>query len=125
VTFGYVNLAASQTALQGYMVIPGASFVGVQDDEQMIYAGSVLAIAFRATTQKSTGSASFGIAVGGSVEESLAWSSGQRRGSTTYGPGEVEFAAGDDVGVRATTDSAFAPTTVDVVVRLYCSFAPS
>ena len=92
----------------------------------MLYDGSIIGLSFRANTAKTAGTASFGAFIATAASGiSVVWDTGKFRDFRTFAPGTFTFKAGDDVGPRLTTDSAFTPITVDVGVRLFVTFVSS
>jgi hypothetical protein len=121
--FGYQNLAASLAASQAYRTIPGVTTTSVQQGVQMLYRGSVVAIALRANAAKTAGSAVFAVYLAAQPSGAqLSWTTGQSLMYTTFTPGTYPFTGGEELDVRVTTDVSFLPTTVDLEVIVYVTF---
>ncbi len=118
--FGFANLAASQTALQATRDIAGTqSQVGVR----MPYAGSIIALGYEGNESKTAGTATFVVYI--AAEATLAtvtWSTNNAGDIITFPASTYPFDPQELVDVRVTTDSSFAPTTVDVDIMVYVAF---
>lgn len=119
--FAFVDLAASQTALQATRNIGGTNAViGLRAP----YPGSVVGLAFESNAVKSGGTATFVTYIAGVAQSaSLGWSVANSGDVATFSPGIYPFNRGDLIDVRVTTTSAFAPSTADVDIMVYISFS--
>lgn len=116
----YTNLAASQTALIGTWEVVGQ--VGVQ----MLFSGSIVGIAYRSNAAKTAGTATFWPYIDATVQTNgLSWTDNLTMDYLTFPEGQVPFAAGEELDVRVTTSSSYAPATSEVGVLLYVTFSPS
>lgn len=118
--FGFLNLAASVSALQGTRDVAG---VQSTISARMPYAGSIIGLGFESNAAKTAGTASFVPYVEGNAQQtSLVWSVANSGDVVTFPPGTYVFDAGDRVDPRVTT-SGFAPTTADVLVTIFVSYS--
>ena len=90
------------------------------------YRGSIAALVLEANAAKSAGTCSFTVAISGVPvsDATLAWSSGDTA-YQAYTGASYGFSAGSELDVRITTDSSFAPITVDIEVTLYIIANPN
>lgn len=122
--FGTLNLGASQTALALYRAWPGSGATLIQAGVLQPYRGHVLAMMLRASASISAGQASFEVyleaVASGAV---LTWTSSNRE-MVSFAPDTYTFEARNELDVRVTTDSSFAPTSADVELIVVVSFLP-
>lgn len=124
IQFGYANLAASQTQLQAYQVIPGSSTNVAQLPDQQMFRGSVLGLKIRSNAPITAGSATFDVLIEDEAQTlGFVWTVGDRD-YLTFAKGQYPFLAGEDIIPIVTTDSSFAPTTNDIIVTLFVSYEP-
>jgi hypothetical protein len=120
VIFGIDNLAASASATQLYVSIPGSAAVASQQGYVFPFRGSIIGLSFRANASVSAGSATFTV-----YKEAVAmpntkidWSSGSDS-YVSFPEGTYGFVAGEELDVRVSTTSAYSPTTTDIMVCLF------
>lgn len=118
--FGIVNVAASLNDSQLYRMIAGSTPQANQIPVVPPARGSVVGLGFRATENKTAGTASFSVFIGNAETTALVqWSTGTNKNQILFAQGTYGFSAGAELSVRMTTNGAFTPTTADVEVILY------
>lgn len=122
-TFGYVDLAASQTNLQAYQMVPGSASIAAQLAEQQWFRGSILGLRYRSTGSITAGTATLDVIVD-TEEQGIDLAIETTRGFATFSKGQYPFAAGEDLYPVVTTSSTFAPATLDLIITVLVSYEP-
>jgi hypothetical protein len=126
VKFGVINLGASQSAALLYTDTPGSTIQANQVGLVVPFRGSLAAISFKASANKTAGTATFRPYVGGAASSLFVdWVTGADKGYKAIAQSSAIFEAGSEVDVRVTTDGSFTPTTVDVQITLFIVLNPT
>lgn len=115
--FTFTDLAASQSALQASIGIGAVSV-------PMMFSGSIVALVLKSNAAKTAGTATFTVYVDQTpTGATLSWATGTRA-KLSWAEGAYPFLPDSEVDIRATTDSAFAPSTADLNLFLYTTYSP-
>jgi hypothetical protein len=91
----------------------------------MPYRGSVAGLIFRSNASTTAGTATFTVFIDGeSQTATVNWTTGLSRGKQMWNQGTYPFEPDEEIDVRVTTSSTFAPATADIAVTLFCTFEP-
>ena len=125
ITGGWVALAASQTDKRALRPLDTVGFETLPD--VMAYRGSVVAMAFKSTGNKTAGVATFRVAKNGvALGPSLAWPNGVSKATAKFAPGTYPFAEADEIQPRVTTDGSYAPSASNyILLDVYLLIDPS